>query len=40
MTQYPGLRTLWASLKKSRRFVPMRERQNTATSTLEGLKGT
>lgn len=38
--QYPGLRTLWASLKKSTRFVPIKERQNTATSTLVELNGT
>lgn len=37
---YPSFKTLWASLKKSSRFVPISERQNTATSTLEASKGT
>lgn len=36
----PSLRTLWASVKKSTRLVPINERQKTATSTLAGLKGT
>lgn len=36
----PSLRTLWASLKKLTRLVPISERQKTATSTLAGLKGT
>lgn len=39
-TTCPSFKTLWASLRKSTRFVPINERQNTATSTLAGFKGT
>ena len=37
---YPFLRTLWASWRKSTKLVPMRDRQNTATSTLLFGRGT
>ena len=33
-TTYPFLRTRWASLRKSATFVPIRDRQKTAMSTL------
>ncbi len=37
---YPITRTLFASAKKSPRFVPIRERQKTAISTVESRSGT
>lgn len=39
-TFYPIFRTRLASARKSARLVPMRERQNTAMSTVASRSGT